>query len=136
MEEVRQAVVADTVVKAKGGSSSGANGSIDFVKIGDKLVLVDELDIDMIESINPFQDAYEVISHDLGKEAFKQIQDYISSTRINVTDEECARMLPYIKNFIATHKREPSKTSNDPLEARMYECLVYFRIQKAKKDAS
>ena len=136
VEEVRQAVVVDTAVKAKGGSNSEAKGSIDFVKIGDKLILVEELDIDMIDSINPFQDAYEVLSHDLGKEAFKQIQDYISSTRISVTEEECIRMLPHIKSFVAKHKREPSKSSNDPMEVRMYECLVFFRTQKAKRDAA
>jgi superfamily II DNA or RNA helicase len=135
VEEVRQAVVVDTAVKAKNGSSSESKGSIDFIKIGEKLILVEELDIDMIDSINPFQGAYEVLSHDLSKEAFKQIQDYVASTRISVTEEECVRMLPFIKNFIQKHKREPQKTSNDPMEVRMYECLVFFRTQSAKRNA-
>ena len=134
IEEVRQAVVIDTAIK-KNRDPDNSKGAMEFIKIGDKLILVEELNIDMIDEINPFQEAYEVLSHDLSKEAFKQIQDYISSTRINVTEEECRRILPEIKNFIAKHKREPSKTSNDPLEVRMYECLIFFRTQHSKSEA-
>lgn len=135
VEEVRQAVVVDTAMKAKGEIKGEGAGSQEFIKIGDKLILVEELDIDMIDSINPFQEAYEVLSKDLSKDAFKQIQDYIASTRITVTEEECVRMLPHIKSFIAKHKREPSQNSNDPMEVRMYECLIFYRNYAAKKKA-
>jgi superfamily II DNA or RNA helicase len=136
VEAVRQAVVVDTAIKAKGQTNSEAKGSMDFIKIGDKLILVEELDIDMIDSINPFQEAYEVLSHDLSKEAFKQIQDHLASTRIKVTEEECTRMMPIILSFLEKNRREPSQTSNDPLEVRMYECLVFARAEKARRAKS
>lgn len=137
VEEVRQAVVVDTAIKAKGERKhSEKSGSQEFLKIGDKLILVEELDIDMIDSINPFQEAYEVLSHDLSKDAFKQIQDFISSTRISVTEEEAARMMPHILAFLEKNRREPSKNSNDPMEVRMYECLVFARAEKQRRAKS
>jgi superfamily II DNA or RNA helicase len=133
VEEVRQAVVVDTTMKKLGVTKDEGSGSQEFIKIGDKLILVEELDIELIDSINPFQGAYEVLSKELSKDAFKQIQDHIASTRISVTEEECRRLIQHVKSFIAKNKREPSKNSNDPMEVRLYEVLLFFRTQSAKQ---
>ena len=85
---------------------------------------------------NPVGRLIPLCKRTLSKEAFKQIQDHLASTRIKVTEEECTRMMPIILSFLEKNRREPSQTSNDPLEVRMYECLVFARAEKARRAKS
>ena len=61
IEEVRQYVVVDSVVK---NGELKEDGDKRFLRMADKFINIDELNIDLIDSINPFQKAFEIF---LGK---------------------------------------------------------------------
>ncbi len=61
VEEVRQHLVADlTLSNAKKDSENNK-----LLKMADKFINIDDLSIDLIDSVNPFQGAYEVLSRDV-----------------------------------------------------------------------
>jgi hypothetical protein len=130
VEEVRQHVVLDSVVKY---GEIKEVGDQRFIRMADRFVNIDDLHIDLIDSINPFQKAFEVLSKSVTTKVLKVIQDTIEATRIQVSEEEAVLLWPKIKEFRATTGREPSLTSNDPLERRMAEVLIYVREQKRKR---
>ena len=96
-----------------------------IIEFATRVLNVDELNIDLISSINPFQDAYEIMSKSLDARVFKAIQTYIKAMRVNVTDDEAAEFWPKIQNFYATMGRKPSLDSLDDYERRLAEVLVY-----------
>jgi len=59
VEEVRQYVVVDSVIK---NGQIIESGDKKFIKMADKFVNIDELHIDLIDQINPFQRAFEILS--------------------------------------------------------------------------
>ena len=92
--------------------------------------------IDLIDQINPFQAAYEIIAKSVTPEVLKAIRDTIAGTRIQVTDEEATIVYPKIKAFRARHGRLPDRNALDPLERRMGEVLLYLQNEKRKRQAN
>ena len=104
-----------------------------FIRMAGRFVNIDDLHIDLIDQVNPFQKAYEILSKSVTTKVLKVIQDVIEATRIVVTIEEARLVWPKIKNFKATHNREPNLNAADPMEKRMAEVLIYIREQKRKE---
>lgn len=127
-EEVRQYMLADSVVK---NSKTKVEGDKRFIRMADKFVNVEELSVDLIDSINPFQEAFEVLSKSLSKDIFKAIQDAIDSNRLVMTAEEAYELWPMINDFVREHKGKlPCRTAADPLERRMGDALLYLQNQR------
>jgi len=130
VEELRQYVVVDSVVK---------NGEIKdvgdkrFIRMAGQFVNIDDLHIDLIDRINPFQKAFEILSKSVTTKVLKVIQDVIESTRIQMTLEEALLLWPKINDFAKTFKKEPSLQSTDPLERRMAEAIIFLKEQKRKQ---
>jgi superfamily II DNA or RNA helicase len=127
VEEVRQYVVVDSVVK---GGDVQEVGDQRFIKMAGQFVNIDDLDIDLIDRINPFQKAFEILSKDVTTKVLKVIQDVIAASRIQMTLDEALILWPKINDFVKTHKREPKLNSSDPLEMRMAEAIIYLKEQK------
>lgn len=106
-----------------------------FVKVGEKFINVDRLNVDLIREVNPFRDAYEVLSKNVDAPLLKAIQDYVQADRIQMTEDEAAMLWPRINEFVRTNNRMPDKDSDDPLEKRMGEALIYIRNKKAERMA-
>lgn len=106
-----------------------------FVKVGEKFINVDRLNVDLIREVNPFRDAYEVLSKNVDAPLLKAIQDYVQADRIQMTEDEAAMLWPRINDFFLNNNRMPDKDSDDPLEKRMAEALIYIRRQKAERMA-
>lgn len=130
IEEIRQYVVVDSVVK---NGEIKEVGDKRFIRMADQFVNIDDLHIDLIDRINPFQKAFEILSKSVTTRVLKVIQECIEATRIQVTEEEAVLLWPKIKDFYATFKKEPNLNSTDPLERRMAEVLVYIKEQKRKQ---
>ncbi len=126
-EEVRQYMVADSVIK---NSKVKVEGDQRFIRMAGKFVNVEDLSIDLIDSVNPFQKAFEVLSKSLSKHTFKAIQDAIDANRLAMTSEEALELWPMINEFVQEHKRKPSRTAVDPLERRMADALLYIQNQR------
>ena len=83
--------------------------------------------MDLIAQVNPFQGAYEILSKAFTTEVLKTIQDVVVGMRVSVTEEEAVIFWPKIEEFIEVKGKEPSITSNDPLEKRYAEVIAYVR---------
>ena len=133
VEAVRQHVVVDSVVK---------NGTIEevgdkrFIRMADSFVNIDDINIDLIDTINPFQKAFEILSKSVTASVFKAIQETIDATRITMTDEEAIILWPKIKNWISKTGEQPSIQSFDPQERRLAEAIIFLKEQKRKAKAN
>ena len=132
VEEVRQHVVANAAFKA---SSNGGLPELNnnLIKMADKFINVKDLDIDLIDSINPFQLAYEIISKSVDSNVLKRIHGAITARRVQMTDEEAVALWPRIKGFNETHGREPSLAAQNPMERRLAEALEWMRAKKRER---
>ncbi|QDQ03673.1 DEAD/DEAH box helicase [Bacillus sp. BD59S] len=129
VEEVRQHVVLDSVIK---NGEAKEVGDKRFVKMAERFVNIDELHIDLIDSINPFQKAFEILSKSVNAPVLKLIQETIEATRIQMSEEEALILWPKIKEFVQTRGVQPNLHAADPLERRMAEAIVFLKEQKRK----
>ena len=128
LDEVRQHVVVDSAIK---NGEIKTKGDKKFVLMADKFVNIDELHIDLIDRVNPFQKAFEVLSKSVTANLLKTIQDTIDAGRIEMTDEEAVILYrDKIPPFMEKFGREPNINSSDPQEKRMAEAIVYLRNKR------
>ncbi|WP_300838071.1 hypothetical protein [uncultured Bilophila sp.] len=103
------------------------------MNIGNKLIDIDNLNIDLIDSINPFQGAYEILSKSVNAAMLKTIQDQVATIRSTVTDEEAVLLWENVKAFKREYSVTPSLNANDAYERRLAEVLAYVRNKKAQQ---
>lgn len=131
IEEIRQHVVADSAIK---NGEIKEVGDKRFVRMAGRFVNIDELHIDLIDCVNPFQKAFEVLSKSVTAKLLRVIQDTIDATRIQMTDEEAVILYrDKIGPFMKAHGNEPGINSTDPLERRMAEALTYLRHKRRQR---
>jgi superfamily II DNA or RNA helicase len=113
-------------------NSSSPQPDTRFVRMAGQFVNIDDLSIDLIDSINPFQKAYGILSKSITPKVLKVIQEVIESTRIQMTLDEAMLLWPKLNAFVKTNNKEPNLKSNDPLEVRMAEAIIFLKEQKRK----
>ena len=132
VEEIRQHVVVDAAIK---NGKIKETGDKKFIRMAGKFVNIDELNIDLIDTINPFQEAFEILSKSVTAKVFRVIQDAIEATRIQMTDEEAMLLWPKIKSFVQNNNgQQPDVNSVDPLEVRLAEALIYIQNQRRQQN--
>lgn len=132
VEEVRQHVVVDSVVK---NGEIKETGDQKFIRMAGKFINIEDLHIDLIDTVNPFQQAFEILSKSVTAQVFRVIQGAIEATRIKMTDEEALILWPKIKSFVTNNNgAQPNINSVDPLEKRMAEALIYIQNQRRQKN--
>jgi superfamily II DNA or RNA helicase len=129
VEQVRQHVVVDSVVK---NAHIEMQGDKRFIRMADRFVNIDDIDIDLIDTINPFQKAFEILSKSVTASVFKAIQETIDATRIQMTEEEAIILWPKIKNWVQRTGEQPSIQSFDPQERRLAEAIIFLKEKKRK----
>lgn len=93
---------------------------------------VRELDIDLIDSINPWQAAYAVLAKSMSEGVLKQVQAAISAKRTKITPEEAKELANRAVRFKKERGRMPSETSSDAWEQRLAEGAKAFMRFKAE----
>jgi hypothetical protein len=93
---------------------------------------VRDLDIDLIDRINPFQEAYAILAKTMDEESLKQVQAAISAKRANLTPDEARELAKRALRFKQERGRLPSITSADAWEKRMAEGVAYLARLKAE----
>ncbi|MAF88879.1 MAG: ATP-dependent helicase [Pseudomonas sp.] len=132
VEEVRQHVVVDSVIK---NGEIKETGDKRFIRMAGKFVNIDDLHVDLIDSINPFQAAFEILSKSVTAQVFRVIQEAIEATRIQMTDEEAMLLWPKIKSFVQNNNgQQPNINAVDPLERRLAEALIYIQNQRRQQN--
>src|SRR5207253_684282 len=87
---------------------------------------VRELDIDLIDRINPFQEAYAILAKTMSEESLKQVAAAISAKRTSLTPEEAKQLAVRAVRFKKERGRLPSISSTDAWEKRMAEGAAAF----------
>ncbi len=94
---------------------------------------VTELDIDLIDRINPFGEAYAILAKAMDENRLKQVAAVIATKRINLTLDEARDLVKRALRFKQEKGRLPSLTATDPWEKRMAEGIAYLQRQ-ARED--
>ena len=129
LEEVSQYLVVDSVIST---AEVKEVGDKKFIRMADKFVNIDDLNIDLIQSVNPFQKAFEILSKNVTVNVLKLIKETIEATKIVITKEEAIELWPKLKAFRVQFGREPSLESSHLIEKRLAECLIYIREQRRR----
>ena len=87
---------------------------------------VRELDIDLIDRINPFGEAYAILAKTMSEESLKQVAAAISARRTSLTPEEAKQLAVRAVQFKKERGRLPSISSTDAWEKRMAEGAAAF----------
>ncbi|MBV1700598.1 MAG: DEAD/DEAH box helicase [Hyphomicrobiales bacterium] len=132
-EAVRQHAIAalNLTQQAKqvaSGSSLGLESvNTAFVDGVRKFVMdVKDLDIDLIDRINPFGEAYAILAKAMSEDSLRQVAAAISAKRTNLTPEEARDLAKRALQFKNERGRVPSITSADAWEKKMAEGAAAF----------
>jgi superfamily II DNA or RNA helicase len=139
-EAVRQHAIAalNLTQKAKGLVMASVREEADELRAntalldGVKQIAMDvrELDIDMIDSINPWHAAYTVLAKAMNENTLRQVQAAISAKRTTITPEEAKELALRTVRFKRERNRSPSITSSDAWERRLAEGAAAFMRYK------
>jgi len=130
VEAVRQHVVVDSVIK---NSVIEEQGGKKFVRMANSFVNIDDIHIDLIDQVNPFQKAFEILSKSVTTQVLKLIDEHIQSIKIEMTEEEAIMLWPKIKEWIGRTGEAPNLQSYDPKEKRMAEAVIFLRELKRQR---
>jgi hypothetical protein len=139
-EAVRQRAVAtlNFVQQAKKSldqnSDSGSPNTALIDGIRKFALSVTELDMDLIDRINPFGEAYAILAKCMSEERLKHVAAIIAARRVNLTIEEARELAKRAHRFKQEKGRLPSITSADPWERRMAEGVAF--LQRKAKDGN
>jgi superfamily II DNA or RNA helicase len=139
-ETVRQHAIAalNLTQKAKEVASGRADNAENrlntaFVDGVRKFVVnVRELDIDLIDRINPFGEAYAILAKTMTEESLKQVAAAIAGRRAKLTIEEARELAKRALKFKQERGRLPSITSPDAWEKTMAEGVAFLARMKAE----
>lgn len=112
-----------------GGNGAPSTALIDGVR---KFAMdVRELDIDLIDRINPFSEAYAILAKTMSEESLKQVAAVIGAKRTRLTPDEAKDLAVRAVKFKKDHGRVPSLTAQDPWERSMAEgAAAFMRFKK------
>jgi hypothetical protein len=92
---------------------------------------VTELDIDLIDRINPFREAYAILAKTMTEESLKQVASVIAAKRTSLAPEEARELAVRAARFTKERGRLPSIDSQDAWERRMAEgATAFMRFKK------
>ena len=138
-EAVRQHAIAalNLTQKAKEiavGDADAENSSRTALIDGVRRFAMDvrDLNIDLIDRINPFGEAYAILAKTMSEESLKQVAAVISAKKVQLTPEEARDLARRALKFKQERGRLPSITSPDAWEKRMAEGVAFLARMKAE----
>ncbi|MBK9267361.1 MAG: DEAD/DEAH box helicase [Sphingomonadales bacterium] len=152
-EAVRQHAVAalNLTQKAKqlAGSGDPGAGDIDDGEARSNTALIEgvrkfaievkDLDIDLIDRINPFEAAYSVLAKAMNEGTLKQVAAVIGKRKVSIPYDEARDLAVRALQWKKERGRAPEITSQDPWEKRLAEgvaALAKFRAQQAAQESA
>ena len=115
---------------AQGDAHGGGNTAlIDGVR---KFVNVRDLDIDLIDRINPFEAAYAVLARTMDEKTLRQVQASIAGKKITLSEEDARELAMRALMFKKERGRLPDINSSDAWEQRMAEGVAALARYRAK----
>ncbi|WP_416366179.1 pseudomurein-binding repeat-containing protein [Sphingomonas aerolata] len=97
---------------------------------------VRDLDIDLIDSINPFEAAYSVLARSMDANILKQVQAVISARKVKISPEEARDLAERALRFKKERGRLPDINAQDAWEKRLAEGVAAFARYRAEAPAN
>lgn len=113
----------------------GSTALLDGVR---KFVNVRDLDIELIDQINPFDAAYSVLAKSMDENLLKQVQATIEAKKVSISEEDARDLAKRALQFKMERGRLPDINSADAWEKRMAEgvaALARYRAQAKAAEA-
>jgi len=154
VEEVRQHFLLNTLIKGnnitdekgnpvditpgmiqpKDGTEPESEGNR-LIKIANKFINIDKLNINLIDTINPYQRAYEIVSKNVDAETLKIIQDTIAEQKFDMSVEDAIRLVKGpLKTWIAEHDGKIPSLDDPNIKTRelaqAYTIIKNLKIRK------
>jgi superfamily II DNA or RNA helicase len=134
VEAIRQNVVAGLVLDSTKEAKGDNQTDVRLLHFPNTLCVdIRDLDINLIDTINPFEQAYQILSKDIDANTLASVRDVISSQRNgqrSYTQEELTIYWPQIESFYQAHQHIPEPSSEDAYEAKLGSVLYWVRKQK------
>ncbi len=138
-EAVRQHAIAALNITQKAkeialeGNDDEAKGNTALIDGVRKFAMdVRDLDIDLIDRINPFSEAYAILAKTMTEESLKQVAAVISGKKVKMDIDEARALAKRALKFKQERGRLPEITSADPWEKRMAEGVAFLARMKAE----
>lgn len=149
VEEVRQRVLLDTIIKGndivdekgnpidpnnrKQGDLNKESEGNRLLRLTNRFINIDQLSINLIDTINPFQRAYEVLSKTVDAPTLKIIQDTIAMQKFDMPEELAISLFKGpVREWVAEHGgKHPSLNDPDP---KVRELACALQIMKNLKE--
>ncbi len=93
---------------------------------------VKDLDVDWIDSINPFSEAYAILAKAMTEQSLKAMAEVISARKPNISAEEARELSKRALKFKQERGRLPDIKSADPWEQRMAQGIAFLARMKAE----
>ncbi|MBD7965952.1 DEAD/DEAH box helicase [Fictibacillus norfolkensis] len=144
-ESVRQhAIAALNLTQQAKRTTLGGDG--DNSKPGANTALIDglrkfvmdvrELDIDLIDRINPFSEAYAILAKAISEDSLKQVAAAIAAKRVSIPYEEARALAERALQFKKERGRLPDINAQDPWEKRMAEGVATLKRYREQQKAT
>ena len=132
MNITQQAKLALALADAVGADVQGSTALIDGVR---KFVNVRDLDIDLIDRINPFDAAYAVLAKAMDEKSLRQVQASIAVKKLSIPEDDARGLARRALQFKQERGRSPDINSADAWEKRMAEGVAALARYRAQKKA-
>ena len=140
VEAVRQRAVAALSI-TQGAKAAILGGADDDKEPSANTALIDgvrkfalsvrDLDIDLIDAINPFGEAYSILAKSMDEDSLKQVASVIAAKRNPITPDEAVTWAKRASKFKKDSGRSPSISASDPYERLMAEgATAFMRFRK------
>lgn len=121
--------------KGKGGSKDdGIQSSKAIIEAANKLN-VHDLSLDMIEKVNPFMNAYEVVAKSITPDLLSLVRSHIKTHRGGMSLADATALFGAIKRFRIEHGKPPSFETNSDREYQLAEAMQVLAAEKARRDS-
>ena len=127
---------AKQVLLTDGGAAAavdaGAAGSTALIDGVRRFAMdVRELDMDLIDRINPFSEAYAILAKSMSEDSLRQVAAVIGAKRTQLTPDEARALAVRAAQFKRERGRLPASASSDAWEQRMAEgAAAFMRFKK------
>ena len=95
---------------------------------------VRDLDVDWIDSINPFSEAYAILSKAMTEKSLKAMAEVISGRKPNISLDEARELAKRALKFKNERGRLPDIKSADPWEQRMAQGIAFLARKKSEEN--
>ncbi len=132
MNVTQQAKLALAVADAN-STETGNTALLDGVR---KFVNVRDLDIDLIDRINPFEAAYSVLAKAMDEKSLRQVQASIAAKKVSIPEDEARELAKRALQFKLERGRLPDINAADLWEKRMAEGVAALARYRAQAKAA